>query len=951
MLLWKGGAPLFQVVEFTLRFRRAVQLHFFHQPALYAFLLDRLGNPRRFPTGTALVTSEHGRVRYERGQPYRFGLVLKPGTRPRAADWAELVRARARTEHGVKAGAPFGNTFDVESVVDAVRGYRIGRNRPPRTVRRGDLADPIAQLAQQEEVTLRMVSPLLILRTPVAKKDHLFDDEVVDPTVVLQRVERAVGAWFEGVDVPPLPADLELVDNRLVRADVSYPRKRLLGSSGALLLRFPGGVGAWAEPLLLAGLAGIGKATAMGQGRYAVGGVDLPFAWPPPAGETLLERAARDPHLQAAWDALADAGRTPGVDGMEHDEFLDQLTTEYGSLREQLATGDVKPEALRGLLLKREDGKVRPLAVPTFRDRFLQRAVLHEIEPAVEQLLEDESHAYRRGLSRRSAQRGVQQAHDQGYRHVLDADIAAFFDEVDWDRLRIRLEAFFGTDPLVDLLLRWVRAPVEFGGQRIQRDRGLPQGTVVSPVLANLYLDAFDEALQRRDLGLVRYADDFVVMCRSAEDAEAARAIVAEELQQIGLKLSEAKTEVTSFDHGFEFLGSLFCRSVVMDVPASKRGKRVEAVLDAPDPAWDSQGASGWAADLDLEAEQPQKRPDRGFRRPLAPAVRARKPVYVVDRKARLRGRRRGLLVEREGHPPEYIAWEAISEIALLGGHRWTPSVAQHALRRRIPISFHARNGEVKGVLLPDKVRAPSIRARRQWSWMQEEQSRLGVARDLVEAKIHNTRMVVRRLDREDEALMEQLKQLAKAALRAESAERLLGLEGGAAHAYFSRWERWLGGRFPFDRRTGRGADDPVNVMLNFLYTQLFRLTYTAALSAGLDAYAGVLHEGRDRYAALAADLQEPFRFVVDRTVLDAVRRGRVKGRDFVYSEKGRYRLLLKDEAAALLLGAWEQRMVRKVTVGERRASYRSHLFRQAESLGEVVDGERSRIDVFRMKW
>jgi len=380
------------------------------------------------------------------------------------------------------------------------------------------------------------------LRKPVAQKRFVFDDEIFLPEVFLARVGRAVQECGLPVADPLPPCEVELLENRLVRADVSYPKKRLLGSIGSVRLRFAGGVGAWAEPLLPGGALGAGKARLMGQGRYEIAGHPLPAGWPPAPAHTLLERAAGGEQLAGCRTALAQAGPTPGVDGVDKEEFLDSLTRRMPEIASCLRTGKVQPSPLRGLLVHSRDAergteKLRPLAIPTLRDRFMQRAVLEELAPAVEMLLEDSSFAYRKGLSHRSAHRGVLRARDQGYVHALDADIRAFFDEVDWDLLRLRLEALLGPDPVVEAIMQWVRAPVELEERTVPRQRGLPQGMVLSPLLANLLLDAFDETVLLRGFKLVRFADDFVVLGKKPEQLVEARKVVSEELRRLGLAL------------------------------------------------------------------------------------------------------------------------------------------------------------------------------------------------------------------------------------------------------------------------------------------------------------------------------------------------------------------------------------------------------------------------------
>lgn len=137
----------------------------------------------------------------------------------------------------------------------------------------------------------------------------------------------------------------------------------------------------------------------------------------------------------------------------------------------------------------------------------------------------------------------------------------------------------------------------------------------------------------------------------------------------------------------------------------------------------------------------------------------------------------------------------------------------------------------------------------------------------------------------------------------------------------------------------------------NILYTQLHRRTHQAIIAAGLDPFLGVLHEGRSRYASLAADLMEPFRFLVDRVVLRMVHHGRLSPDDFARSEKATYPLTVKEGAMRLIFESWESALASEVAWGNRRASFDRHIFHQAESFGLVAEEERAELEVFRMKW
>jgi group II intron reverse transcriptase/maturase len=239
------------------------------------------------------------------------------------------------------------------------------------------------------------------------------------------------------------------------------------------------------------------------------------------------------------------AGSSSGVDGVSPARFRDERETRIPALAGAVRRGEATASPLLGLPVRREDRrKVRPLAIPTVGDRVLQRAAAELLAGAVDTLFEDCSFAYRKGYSRAGAARAIQKAYRDGFRIVLDADISAFFEEVRWDRLFGLLEALFPGEPLLDLVREWVTAPVHFEGLRLRRNRGLPQGAPVSPLLANLYLDELDDEVLGEDFRLVRYADDFVVLCRDVESAERARDTVEESLAELGLELNEDETAV-----------------------------------------------------------------------------------------------------------------------------------------------------------------------------------------------------------------------------------------------------------------------------------------------------------------------------------------------------------------------------------------------------------------------
>ncbi|HYO90057.1 MAG TPA: reverse transcriptase domain-containing protein, partial [Pyrinomonadaceae bacterium] len=347
---------------------------------------------------------------------------------------------------------------------------------------------------------------------------------------------------------------------------------------------------AWLPFLVLGQYVHAGEKTHYGLGRYLIEECQALEDEHFQPARTIYQDLVNPARLEDAYAHIVEHSIAPGIDGCAPGDCHDTHELIAAQLATELHTGTYSPSPLLGFIAPKGESRLRPLAVPTVRDRMVQRAACELLTPAIETLLEDCSYAYRKGFSRAGAARAIEKAYDEGFRYVLDADIASFFDAVDWNRICAKLEALFPFEPLVKLIKEWLRVPVAFEGKLIKRERGLPQGIPVSPLLANLYLDEFDEELLGRDYRLVRFADDFVVLCRDLESAQSAQEDARQALERLGLKLNEDKTAVRSFDEGFTYLGYLFCRSLVMENQRSNGETLSDLAPDAiPAASWLSQ--------------------------------------------------------------------------------------------------------------------------------------------------------------------------------------------------------------------------------------------------------------------------------------------------------------------------------------------------------------------------
>ncbi|MEV4511585.1 CRISPR-associated endonuclease Cas1 [Dactylosporangium sp. NPDC049525] len=603
----------------------------------------------------------------------------------------------------------------------------------------------------------------------------------------------------------------------------------------------------------------------------------------------LLAAVARHRNLLDAWQEVADTDDpSPAVHAFEKG-VLDRLA----DLADQVRAGTWRPGPVHLVDIPKTSGGVRQLRIGTVADRIVERAVLNILDPVIDPLLQPCAHAYRRGLGARTAVDALTTARDAGQHWVARGDITDCFDTIPRWPLLQQLRRCVPDPELCEVTRLLICRPV--AGQRGDPPgHGLHQGSALSPLLCNLYLDTFDRAMLIRGWTPVRYADDLAIPAATRLDAAAALEAAAGILTDLQLQLNPAKTSVASFDTGVAFVGHT--------VTAGTRT------------------------------------PTDRFEHPLEATV------YVTTEDALIRRRGERLQVDKGGEKLLGVGLHRVRQIVCVGRVGMTSGMIEAASRRAIDVTWLHDDGAFCSRLHHTYDGDVTLR-RAQYRHTAEPGATLRLARDIVTGKINNMQAHLRRAAARGRAdlagIADRLGEARTELPQMQTLDQLRGSEGRTTRDYFTGLAAILGDNWPFPARQRRPPPDPVNAMLSFGYTLLVNEAIAACELAGLDPYAGALHADRAGRPSLALDLMEECRpMIVDTMIVRLTATGQITPADFVTDETaGTCRLTY--EGRRTFITGYERRMLtlfRHITAA-RTVSYRVGLHLQARTIAKVFLG------------
>jgi len=684
-----------------------------------------------------------------------------------------------------------------------------------------------AELAGAASLDLVFYCPLRLKPGGESKGDFRFLDPLGLETEVFWQ------AFCRELEITPGDAELPKITGRgLIWLDVPYS-KTLGGLLGGVTLAGP------VPQLLLAALLwgqyrGIGKNRGLGFGFFTVGGSRLDRARKAnPRRASFLARAASLGNLCSTLEEMNSG--SPGPDNLAREDLLEAGKPYLLNARKMLLKGSLSPGENLSFYKRSSSGKYRVISISNIHERHLLLALLRQIELPLDRLIGKECYSYRRGKSYHQAAEQARKYFSAGFAKGLKSDISSFFDSIPRQSLRLLLEGLFGADPTACLISSYM----------LGSGLGIPQGNPLSPLLSNLYLIPFDRELGRQGWHLVRYADDFCLFANHPHDlfldAEAVEGILA----KLGLKLSRDKTLSFTVKDSLDFLGY-------------RVGREDFGKLKQPrDPELESHGIPAFQDDF-----------ARG------------RPLYLTFRETHVTSEGNCIALQT-GDGIRRHSWKEISRIVVIGKPRVSAGVIQQALIRKKPVVFMTVMGrQLGGFAHNSRSYAPAqVFNSPDMSW---QDFQLDYIRSLVAAKIHNQRTLL-----QSKGISEpRLRELEASLTECADPEVLRGKEGAASVVYWRHF-RELVKPLDFPRRSYHPPEGPVNAMLSLGYTILYFRMAESLSAAMLNPWEGIFHSPRGLHYALASDMIEPYRFLVDRVVLSLIHNRQIGPDDFISEQEG----------------------------------------------------------------
>lgn len=927
----------------TLKFLTHTEFNYFHQMTIDGFIRYLLDNPHDYSNCMTSESSESGRIYYDVGDTYRFSLISFAGKKQHYVDLFNMLQKLPESAPINSPDAPLRDNIKLDSLIDLIDGKPIHNVSGLDAFGVRQLID-ISHQWQNESTTyprtisFQWLSPVRFLLesdlTRHTKAENKFCHALADltPRLLVKRIIESLfglmetlghkATRFEDSVYDQLP--LTTMEGDLFWLDTPYHNEggeadRTGGMVGYITLTQTGSIphGIW-QGLILGQYLGVGHRRDQGFGKYqltlqGISSRTLPIRYG--RSQSLLSQMLSKRHLDKAI-LLAE-------DKNDNHQLSTKQLAQVNSAIGQIQHGDYHPPPLFAQLIPKKDGSMRTLAVAPLFDRVLQKAAALVISPCVDAILYHRSYAYRKGRSRQQARYDIQQAYQEGYRWIYESDVDDFFDAIDRDQLIKRLTAIFGHDPLFPFIQRWLSSDVILNGQRIERKKGIPQGSPLSPVLANFILDDFDTDLESRGFRLVRFADDFIILCKSRIEAELAAEQVKNSLAELGLSINQEKSHIVSLEQGFKFLGYLFQNEWAVDIGGNADATQTHAKNELPAnaPAW----LAALGAEIPTSIEE-QHNEDIGL---IGRMNQEGSFLTIAGESSMLSLENAQVVISQNDVITYSIPLGHLAGILLFGNHHLTTPLMKACLSEAVPVHFADRMGHYEGALWK---RQPIDHSYKGWfvqlQHFDNEEFALILSKATVESRLHNMQRKLQRHHKRPVVLtaLKKIVSMKQKVTHTQNLKRLLGIEGIATREYFAALADILPDWCEFKGRNRRPPKDPFNVLLSYGFTWLYAHADSILQSHGFLTWKGYYHQTSSGHAALASDVIESYRHLIEHAALKAVNMRMIQLDDFRYEND---HLRLGSDGRRNFIRLLEKEFMRPI----QEQTPWQHLHQQAKSL------------------
>ena len=549
----------------------------------------------------------------------------------------------------------------------------------------------------------------------------------------------------------------------------------------------------------------------------------------------------------------------------ESEIFVDESNEKIAKkIIESVFDRDYRPQSNMAFEISKKNGETRIIEQLNPFDTLLSFCLLKVLQPVFDNFFEDESIGFRKGKNPEIAAEYVESAIKEACKFVVESDVEDFFGNIKHDQLKNLFDEYLPREDNIisEVLLKLVKTGFIFKGKEYERELGLSQGSPLSPLLANLYLDAFDEKMKAEGAYLIRYADDFVLLTKTEETAIDLLNVCRQYLNTLGLNLKANKTSVKSISDGFQFLG------------------------------------------IQFNLEGSHKTCQNEFRL-------LKKTLYITEPYCFLKLNGDSLSVTKNKEVKSTFPLRRIDEIILIENVNFNTSLIRKCSELKIPITINHKNNSYVQTIRPDSKSFYEIINMHSTCYNNlSDAEKLIVAKHFAVGKIENfVSMFKQRYKVGDFKVFSLMESYCKRIYNAFEIEEVRGLEGRCTVEIFKQMNREiLFDEFRLKKRE-RFGKDPMNTLLNFAFYLLYGRINAHIRTCGLNPYLGFLHCENNRYESLAADVEELFRASVIKIVIKIVNLKIIQASDF---EDGEKRLLLKRDAVKKFIHHYESEMIKK---------------------------------------